>query len=112
MMIPAIGIGPLGASEWTVSGVGGLGASGASGAAPAAASGSGSFGNALTGAINSLESSQNVASTASQQLATGKLSDPTQAITAVENASLEMDYASQMRNQLTSAVTTLLGSTF
>jgi flagellar hook-basal body complex protein FliE len=109
-MIPAIGIGPLGAGEWTVSGVGGLGstgAAGASGAGQAAASGNGSFGNVLTGAINSLESTQNAASTASQQLATGQLSDPTQAVTAVENASLEMDFASQMRNQLTSAATTL-----
>ncbi len=106
-MIPAIGIGPLGSSEWSVSGVGGLGSAATSTAAPGATGDSGSFGDALTNAINSLEGSQNAASTASQQLATGQISDPTQAITAVEDASLEMDFASQMRNQLTSAVNTL-----
>jgi flagellar hook-basal body complex protein FliE len=105
-MIPAIGIGPLGASEWSIPGIGGTG-SATTGAAQTPASGSGSFGSALTNAIGSLESSQNAASTASEQLATGQLSDPTQAVTAVENASLEMQFASQMRNQLTSAATTL-----
>ncbi|MGO9902032.1 MAG: flagellar hook-basal body complex protein FliE [Solirubrobacteraceae bacterium] len=106
-MIPAIGIGPLGASEWSIPGISGTGSAATAGAAQAAASGSGSFGSALTNAIGSLENSQNAASTASAQLATGQLTDPTQAVTAVENASLEMDFASQMRNQLTSAATTL-----
>ncbi len=106
-MIPAIGIGPLGAGEWTVSGVGGLGSAATSTASTAGAGASGNFGDALTNAISSLEGSQNAASTASQQMATGQSSDPTQAITAVEDASLEMDFASQMRNQLTNAVTTL-----
>ncbi len=105
-MIPAIGIGPLGAGEWSVSGVGGLGAS-AGATAQSTASGGASFGNVLTGAINSLESTQNAASTASEQLATGQATDPTQAITAVENASLEMNFASSMRNQLTSVANTL-----
>ena len=45
--------------------------------------------------------------TASQQLATGQLTDPTQAITAVENASLAMDFASQIRNKIDDAATTL-----
>ncbi len=106
-MIPAIGIGPLGAGEWSVSGVGGLGASATSTAGQSTAGGAASFGNVLSGAINSLENTQNAASTASQQLATGQSTDPTQAITAVENASLEMDFASQMRNQLTSVANTL-----
>ena len=64
----------------------------------------GSFGSALTGAINSLETSQANATTASQQLATGQLTDPTQAITSVENASLAMDLASQIRTKLVDAV--------
>jgi flagellar hook-basal body complex protein FliE len=106
-MIPAIGIGPLGASEWAIPGVSGLGSAPSTGATQAPASGAGSFGSALTNAIGSLESSQNAASTASEQLATGQATDPTQAVTAVENASLEMDFAAQMRNQLTSAATTL-----
>ena len=59
------------------------------------------------GAINSLEATQANATTASQQLATGQLTDPTQAITSVENASLAMDLASQVRTKLTDAVNTV-----
>ena len=104
-MIPAISgaIGPLGSSEWSVGGVGSLGQTGATGAA-ATGGGDGSFGSALSGAINSLEASQANATTASQQLATGQLTDPTQAITSVENASLAMDLASQVRTKLVEAV--------
>ena len=104
-MIPAISgaIGPLGSSEWSVGGVGSLGQTGATGAA-ATGGGDGSFGSALSGAINSLEASQANATTASQQLATGQLTDPTQAITSVENASLAMDLASQIRTKLVEAV--------
>jgi flagellar hook-basal body complex protein FliE len=101
-MIPAISgaVGPLGPSEWSVGGVGSVGQNGTA----ATGSGDGSFGSALTGAINSLETSQANATTASQQLATGQLSDPTQAITSVENASLAMDLASQIRTKLVDAV--------
>ncbi len=101
-MIPAISgaIGPLGPSEWSVGGVGSVGQNGTA----ATGSGDGSFGSALTGAINSLETSQANATTASQQLATGQLTDPTQAITSVENASLAMDLASQVRTKLVDAV--------
>lgn len=103
MTIPPIGIGPLGAGEWRI---GGLGTStptvgGGAGAGPQ------SFGAMLTGAIGSLASGQVAAGQAAQQLATGQLSNPTQAIQAVENASLEMDFASQMRNQIDTAATTL-----
>jgi flagellar hook-basal body complex protein FliE len=102
-VIPAIGIGPLGKSEWSVGGLGTsvpsvTGASGATGQ---------SFGDALTKAVGSLENTQATASTASEQLATGQITDPTQAITAVENASLAMDFASQMRNQIDAAATTI-----
>jgi flagellar hook-basal body complex protein FliE len=106
MIIPAIGIGPLGASEWSVGGVGGVGASVPSPTATAPANGQ-SFGDALTNAIGSLETTQANATQASEQLATGQLSDPTQAITAVENASLSMDFASQIRNQIDAAATSL-----
>lgn len=97
-MIPAISgaIGPLGPSEWGVGSV-----------TQAPAAGNGSFGSALTGALNSLESTQANATTAAQQLATGQLTDPTQAITSVENASLAMDLASQIRTKLVSAVDTV-----
>jgi len=107
-MIPAISgaVGQLGPSEWSVGGVGSVGQD-----PTAAVNGTGSsdasFGSALTGAINSLEATQANATTASEQLATGQLTDPTQAITSVENASLAMDLASQVRTKLVDAVNTL-----
>ena len=107
-MIPAISgaIGPLGPSEWSVGSVGGIGQD-PSTSVTGTSGGSGGFGGALTGAINSLEQTQNSATTASQQLATGQLTDPTQAITSVENASLAMDLASQIRTKLVNAVDTV-----
>lgn len=104
-MIPAIAgaIGPLGSSEWAVPSLSGA----AAGPSAAAATGPQSFGGALSNAIGSLEQSQNNASQAAQQLATGQLTDPTQAVTAVENASLAMDLASQIRTKLTDAATTI-----
>ena len=107
-MIPAISgaVGPIGPSEWSVGSVGSLGPD-PNAAVNGTSNGSGSFGSALTGAINSLETSQANATTASQQLATGQLTDPTQAITAVENASLSMDLASQIRTKLVDAVNTV-----
>jgi flagellar hook-basal body complex protein FliE len=110
-MIPAIsaGIGPLGAGEWGVGSVGSIGAPDAAGTA-AAASGSQSFGGALTNAISSLEQTQASATSAAQGLATGTLTDPTQAVTAVENASLSMDLASQIRDKLVSAEGTIFNT--
>jgi flagellar hook-basal body complex protein FliE len=107
-VIPAISgaIGPLGPSEWSVGSVGSIGQD-PSTVGGATGSGDGSFSGALTGAINSLEQTQANATTASQQLATGQLSDPTQAITSVENASLAMDLASQIRTKLATAVDTV-----
>ena len=111
-MIPAISgaVGPLGPPEWGVSPIGSLGADaqGGAGATGAAApSGSSSFGTALSNAINSLEQSQATATNAAQQLATGQATDPTQAVIAVENASLEMQLASQIRTKLDEAETTI-----
>jgi flagellar hook-basal body complex protein FliE len=110
-MIPAISgaIGPLGAGEWSVGGVGSAGGAAATGTG-AAAGGSGSFGGALSSAINSLESTQANATNAAQGLATGQVSDPTQAVTAVENASLSMDLASQIRDKLVSAEGTIFNT--
>ncbi|HEY4828855.1 MAG TPA: flagellar hook-basal body complex protein FliE [Solirubrobacteraceae bacterium] len=101
-MIPAISgaIGPLGSGEWSVGSVGSIGQNG-TGATGATG---GSFNDALTGAVNSLEQTQVNASTAATQLATGQLTDPTQAITSVENASMAMDLASQIRTKLADAV--------
>jgi len=101
-VIPAISgaIGPLGPSEWSVGSVGSLGQD----ATAAPATGAGSFSGALTSALSSLEQTQAQGSSAAQALATGQLSDPTQAITAVENASLAMDLASQIRTKLVDSV--------
>ena len=103
-MIPAIAgaIGPLGPAEWSVGSVGGAGAIGG---APGA--GNGSFSNALTGAIDSLDQSQSVASTSATQLADGQATDPTKAVTAVENASLSMDLASQITSKLVTDLNTI-----
>ena len=106
MTIPAIGIGPLGSSEWSVGSVSGSGAIGGT-SQSAATSGNGSFSSALTSAIGALEDTQSTASTAADQLATGQTTDPTQAVTAVENAQMAMDLASQLRNQVTTDATTL-----
>lgn len=122
MIIPAVSgaVGPLGPSEWAVGGLGGAagsigsigGASGTSGAAgvSGAASGSGSFGNALSSAINSLETTQANATGAAQGLANGTVTDPTQAVTAVENASLSMDLASSVRDKLVTDVNTIFAT--
>lgn len=103
-MIPAISgaLGQLNPSEWSVGSVGGVGST-----QPAGQAGSGSFSGALSNALSSLEQTQASATQASQGLATGQLSDPTQAVTAVENASLSMDLASQIRDKLVSAETTI-----
>jgi flagellar hook-basal body complex protein FliE len=106
MIIPAIGIGPLGTSEWSVTGVGGLG-TGATNAIGAGSTGGQNFSDALTNAINSMDQTQNTASVDATQVATGQSTDPTQAITAVENASLQMDFASQIRNSIDTDATTL-----
>jgi flagellar hook-basal body complex protein FliE len=118
-MIPPISgaVGPLGPSEWKIPGVGSLGQVdpnaqiGAGDATGATSGSSGSFGSALSSAIGSLESSQATATTASQQLATGQLSDPAKAVTAVENASLEMDFASQIQSKLVEAAQNIFSTT-
>ncbi|MGO9490155.1 MAG: flagellar hook-basal body complex protein FliE [Solirubrobacteraceae bacterium] len=66
-----------------------------------------SFGTALTEAISSLESSQQSADSASQALATGSVTDPESAVTTVEDASLEMQLADQIRTKATDAVQTI-----
>jgi flagellar hook-basal body complex protein FliE len=99
--------GPVGAGEWSVGSVGSLGQD----AATSAAAGSGgTFSGALTGAINSLEQTQAQGTNAAQALATGQLKDPTQAITSVENASLAMDLASQIRTKMVASVSTIFAT--
>ncbi len=107
MIAPIGALGPLGAGEWKVGSIGSVGS-----AAGTASTSGASFGGALSDALSSLESTQATATTASQQLATGQLSDPTTAVTAVENASLSMDLASQISTKLVTAANTLFQSTF
>ncbi|HLI60895.1 MAG TPA: flagellar hook-basal body complex protein FliE [Solirubrobacteraceae bacterium] len=97
-------LGP-GASIGGVGSIGGIGGSGS--VAQPAKTGATSFGSALAQAVGGLEQTQNTAATAAQGLATGTISDPATAVTAVENASLAMDVASQIQNKLIAAETTL-----
>ena len=108
-MIPAISgaVSALGAGG--VGSVGSLGSAGSLGTP--ATTGGGSFRGALSNAVNSLESTQAAGTTAAQGLATGTISDPTTAITAVENASLSMDLASQIRDKLVADENTIFQTT-
>jgi flagellar hook-basal body complex protein FliE len=108
-MIPAISgaVSALGAG-----GVGSVGSLGSAANVTGTSTSSGqSFGGALTNAMNSLENTQATATSAAQGLATGTISDPTTAITAVENASLSMDLAAQVRDKLVSAEQTIFNTT-
>jgi flagellar hook-basal body complex protein FliE len=84
----------------------GLGQGAAAPSAEAAGSSSG-FGGALTQAISSLESSQQSADAASQALATGTVKDPEAAIATVEDASLSMQLAAQIRTKAVEATQTI-----
>jgi flagellar hook-basal body complex protein FliE len=100
MQIPAISNGISGVTG--VSGIandlGGVGSVSGSGSGPG-----GGFGSMLTGAISSLNDSQNTASSDSVALATGKASDVTSVVTDVEKANLEMQLAVQVRNKAVDA---------
>lgn len=101
MIIPPVGgLGaelPLSAAEAAAQG-------GQSSAGTAAAGGeSAGFGGELTEAISSLEKTQDSASSASQALAAGTVSDPESAVVTVEDASMAMDLASQIRTKATEA---------
>lgn len=61
------------------------------------------FGGMLTDAISNLEQTQTDAASASQALATGQATDPTEVVMAVERAQLAMQLASQIRNKAVEA---------
>ena len=72
--------------------------------APAPTGGAGKgFGGMLSDSIKSLEATQNDAAVASQDLATGKATDPTQVVMTVERAQLAMQLASQIRTKAVEA---------
>jgi flagellar hook-basal body complex protein FliE len=72
--------------------------------APAATAETGQgFGGMLSDSIKSLEATQNDAAQASQDLATGKATDPTEVVMTVERAQLAMQLASQIRTKAVEA---------
>ncbi len=119
MIVPAIGslAGGLGnvagnaatgSPEALTEGIGSSGGIGQTGGGTGVeGAGTPNFGSALTDAISSLEQGQQSAASASQALATGKVSDPEAAVTTVEDAALEMQLASQIRTKATEAVQTI-----
>ena len=81
-------------ADWQIGSVGSV--DGAGTAAPAAGSG---FGGALAKQIGQLDSMQQDAATASQQLATGQATDPSATVMTIERARLAMQLASQIRTK-------------
>jgi flagellar hook-basal body complex protein FliE len=78
-----------------------LGTQGAQGTTPGG--GGQGFGNMLSGAVDKLDNMQTQANTASQQLATGQASDISQVTMQVENASLALQLAVEVRNKAVDA---------
>jgi flagellar hook-basal body complex protein FliE len=70
----------------------------------------GSFGGELTEAISSLEKTQDSASSASQALATGTVSDPESAVVTVEDAQMAMELAAQIRTKATEATQSIFNT--
>jgi flagellar hook-basal body complex protein FliE len=84
-------------AEWQIGSVGSVdGAGTGAGAAPASGS---NFGGALAQQIGQLDSLQQDAATASQQLATGHATDPSATVMTIERARLAMQLASQIRTK-------------
>ena len=90
-------------TDWSVGSVGGVDDASSTGAAGAASgtpgSGGAGFGNALAKQIGQLDSLQQDAATASQQLATGQATDPSATVMTIERARLAMQLASQIRTK-------------
>jgi flagellar hook-basal body complex protein FliE len=84
-------------TDWSVGSVGGVDDASSTGAA-GSASGSG-FGGMLAKQIGQLDSIQQDAATASQQLATGQATDPSATVMTIERARLSMQLASQIRTK-------------
>jgi flagellar hook-basal body complex protein FliE len=111
MTIPVSAVTTPSISEWTVPktaggdwSVGGVG-----GADPAATKQAGAvdptggFGSMLTNAVGNLEQTQRNAAAQAQALATGQTQDVTSVVTAVQEASLSMQLAAQVRNKAVEA---------
>ena len=90
-----------GGPEWNVGGVGSLGSSGSQ------QQSGGGFGAMIGQSIQSLQATQDQAAQASMDLATGKATDPTAVVMAVERAQLAMQLAGQIRTKAVEAAQTL-----
>jgi len=86
----------VGGADWQIGSVGPVQGPGDGAAAPASGSG---FGGELAKQIGSLDSLQQDAATASQQLATGQATDPSATVMTIERARLAMQLASQIRTK-------------
>jgi flagellar hook-basal body complex protein FliE len=75
--------------------------------APAQQTTGGGFGAMIGQSLQSLQETQDVASQASADLATGKATDPTAVVMAVERAQLAMQLASQIRTKAVEAAQTI-----
>jgi flagellar hook-basal body complex protein FliE len=75
--------------------------------APAQQSTGGGFGAMLGQSLQSLQGTQDDAVKASTDLATGKATDPTSVVMAVERAQLSMQLASQIRTKGVEALQTI-----
>jgi flagellar hook-basal body complex protein FliE len=90
-------------AEWNVGSVDGSTGAGAAGATAPSGGGPG-FGSVLTDQLGKLEATQSDAAQASQDLATGKATDPEAVVMAVERARLSMQLASTLRTKAVEAV--------
>lgn len=109
-MIPPISALSALGPEARIAPIAGLGPIGTAAVNPVSGTSPTSFANALSGALNSVQQTQGTADVASQQLATGQVTDPTKAITAVEDAQLQMELASQVSQKATQDVQTIFST--
>jgi flagellar hook-basal body complex protein FliE len=86
--LPSMPFGPLGATD------------AASGAATPATADGGGFAGMLSSAVSGLNDQLTSSEKLSEQAATGGLTDPTEALVAVEKADLAFNTAVQVRNKL------------
>jgi flagellar hook-basal body complex protein FliE len=93
------------AAQWSVGHIGEIGEAGKAAQAKQAADPSGGFGSMLSDAIGSLENTQNAAAAQSQALATGQTQDISSVVTAVQEAQLSMELATQVRSKAVEAYT-------
>ena len=86
-------------ADWQIGSVGSVGSPDDAGATGAASGTGSNFGGVLAKQIGQLDSLQQDAATASQQLATGQATDPSATVMTIERARLAMQLASQIRTK-------------